>query len=200
MYNNLEHDDTYFHDVDEEIGVTGSGGTWPDIEQIYSIFRYRLILALKEMPTLMGVVEGSTDTWSSVDWQIYSKGLETTLKVAAKPVIEGAELHLQLLGLPFIIEAEYSPVRANQRMVDAQSEQIEIGNELQKIFAGFITQDDASLKLTGTKSVGPIDKEALGAVKAPSASAGTNPKASGSAGGSSKGKSKSGGKGPSKGT
>jgi len=187
MFSNLQSDDAFFHDIKSKVSVNGSGGAWPNVSEIYNILRWRLIMALKEMPTLMGVVEGNTETWSSVDWQIYAKGLETLVAIAAEPLIKSAQLHLQLLGMEYIVEAEFTPVRANQRMVDAQSEQIEIDNELQKILLGFETQDEGSIRITGSASVAPIDKEALGLLKPPATAQQI-------------GQGKVGGKGPSKAT
>jgi hypothetical protein len=110
----------------------------------------------------MGVVEGNTETWSSVDWQIYAKGLESMVHIAAAPLIKAAELHLRLLGMNYTVEASYEPIRANQRMVDAQSEQLEIENAASKRDQGFITQDEASIEITGSASVAQPDKEMLG--------------------------------------
>lgn len=162
LFKGIYSDDAFFHDIKSEVNITGSGGQWPNVQEIYNIIRWRLIVALKQMPTLMGVVEGNTETWSSVDWQIYAKGLETLVQVASKPLVDTAQLHLQLLGMPYTVQAEYSPVRANQRMVDAQSEQIELDNEITKVYAGFQTQDEASMRVTGSAAVAPMDKEALG--------------------------------------
>jgi len=164
-FSDLNADDAFFHDINSKVSVNGSGGQWPTVVDIYNILRWRMITGLKEMPTLMGVVEGNTETWSSVDWQIYAKGLQTGVCKAGYPLIEAGKLHLRLLGMPYAVEAEYEPIRANQRMVDAQAEQIEIDNEKNKVLCGWQTNDDASLRITGSKSVAEMDKEALGLLK-----------------------------------
>jgi hypothetical protein len=173
-FQSLQPDDAFLHDNKSTVSVNGSGGKWPNVEQIWNLLRWRLIVAMHEMPTLMGVVEGNTETWSSVDWQIYAKGLETLVAKAAAPLVRAAEYHLQLLGMPYFVEAEYSPVRANQRMVDAQSEQLEIDNEARKRDEGWQTQDEASLHITGSASVAEPDLTALGVVK-PEPSPSTGP-------------------------
>lgn len=172
LFNSLEADDTFFHDIKSEVKANGSGGAWPNIDQVYNILRWRMIMALKEMPTLMGVVEGNTETWSSVDWQIYAKGLEAEVAVAADPLVRASQLHLQLLGMPYIVEATYEPVRANQRMVDAQSEQLETQNEAYKRDQGWQTQDEASIAITGSAAVKEPDKDMLGLTPKPVAGAG----------------------------
>lgn len=196
VFQSLQADDVFFHDIKSKVTATGSGGAWPNVKEIYDVLRWRLIIALKEMPTIMGVVEGNTDTWAGVDWQIYARGLESLVKKAASPLVQAAQLHLRLLGKPYTVHAEYEPVRANQRMVDAQAAQIEINNVLFKMAAGFITQTDASIEVTGTAPVVDVSiadiKILLGATQ-PSDS--TNQGGNGNTGSGAK---QSGTKGPSK--
>lgn len=161
-FSDLNADDAFFHDIKSTVTVNGSGGQWPQVEQIYNFLRWRLVIALKQMPTLMGVVEGNTETWSSVDWQIYAKGLETMVWCAAQPLVRAAQLHLQLLGMPYTVEATVSPVRSNQRMVDAQAEEIELRNLITKILAGFITQETASMQSVGSAPVEKMDVKTIG--------------------------------------
>lgn len=162
MFDSLEADDSFFHDTSAKVSANGSGGAWPNVKPIFDILRWRIVTAMKQMPTLMGLTEGSTETWSGVDWQIHAKAAETMVEIAADPLIQASQLHLQLLGLPYVVEAEYAAVRANQRMVDAQAEQIEIANEQQKVYAGWETNDDAAMRVTGSGAVSEMDKDALG--------------------------------------
>jgi hypothetical protein len=175
IFEQLNADDAFFHDIKSKVGVNGSGGAWPNINDIWNLLRWRLMMALHEMPTMMGVVEGSTETWSSVDWQVYAKGMEVGVVKAATPILDAGQLHLQLMGMPYIIEAEYAPIRANQRMVDAQSEQLEIENEIKKELAGYQTHDEGSIRITGTVAVAELDKEALKLVPPPKNTEGKSP-------------------------
>lgn len=161
-FQQLRADDAFFHDIKSKVQITGSGAQWPDVQGIYNILRWRMIMALKEMPTLMGVVEGNTETWSTVDWQIYSQGLKTLVAKAARPIIRAAQLHLRLLGRTETVVAEYAPIRANQRLADAQAEQLEIDNAARKRDEGWQTQDSSSTEITGSAAVGEPDREALG--------------------------------------
>jgi len=126
----------------------------PDLAGIWSMLRLRLTQGLKQMPSLMGVVEGSTETWSNVDWQIYAKGLESIVEKAAAPLVRCADLHLRLLGMPIRAEVEIEPVRANQRLSDAQAEAIEIGNEARKRDEGWQSQETSAMAVTGSGPVG----------------------------------------------
>ena len=174
-FESLQADDAFFHDVKSKVSVNGSGGAWPNINDPWGLLRWRLMMALHEMPTMMGVVEGSTETWSSVDWQVYAKGMESQVEKAATPLLGAGQLHLQLLGMPYTVDAEYAPIRANQRMVDAQSEQLEIDNEIKKELAGYQSHDEGSIHITGTKAVAELDKEALKLTPPPKNTDGKSP-------------------------
>jgi hypothetical protein len=52
-FQTLRADDAFFHDIKSKVGVTGSGPVWPDVESIYNIVRWRLIMALKEMSSAL---------------------------------------------------------------------------------------------------------------------------------------------------
>jgi hypothetical protein len=154
IFEGLQPDDAFFHGINDKVNTVGAGDKMPDLPGIWTMLRLRLIQSLKTMPSLMGVVEGSTETWSNVDWQIYAQGLTSVVKKATDPLVKAANLHLRLLGLPLRAEAEISPIRANQRLMDAQSEALEIANEVRKRDEGWQSQESASMAVTGS---GPVE-------------------------------------------
>ncbi|MDR3709953.1 MAG: hypothetical protein P4L33_16780 [Capsulimonadaceae bacterium] len=154
IFAGLQPDDAFFHGVNDKVNSVGAGDKMPDLPGIWSMLRLRLIQGLKQMPSLMGVVEGSTETWSNVDWQIYAKGLESIVSKAAAPLVKSANLHLRLLGLPLKAAVEIEPVRANQRLTDAQAEALEIANEARKRDEGWTSQETAAMAVTGSGPVG----------------------------------------------
>ena len=156
VFSSLEVDDAFFHDIKSKVSVVGAGGAWPDFDAMFDILRYRLIIALKQNPALMGFVDGSTETWSDVQWEIYSKGMQALVHKASAPLVRAAQLHLQLLGLPYVAEAEYKPIRSVQRLQDAQSEALEIANEAAKRDQGWQDQDTSAMAITGSQSVAPM--------------------------------------------
>lgn len=154
FFNNLEADDAFFHDKATGVNAIGSGDKWPDVPALWAMLRLRLVQSLKMLPTLMGIVEGTTETWSTVEWDIFAKRLRIYIGKALAPIVDCANLHLRLLGLPYTVEAEIDPVRTSQRLTDAQAEAQEINNEARKRDESWITQDDASMKITGSAAVG----------------------------------------------
>ncbi len=155
---NKKPDDAYLHDLKSKVGSVGSGGEWGDVSTLWSMLRLRLIQALKQLPTIMGVVEGDTETWSKVQWQIYTNALKSLVAKAAGPLIRASQLHLQLLGLPYTVEPEFAPVESIMRLVDAQARSIEIANECRLRDEGLQAQDTTAMALTGSAPVaeGPI--------------------------------------------
>lgn len=153
FYNSLNPDDVFFHDKETKVNAVGSGDSWPDLTAIWNILLRRLVQAVKQVPTLMGVVDGSTETWSRVQWDIYGTSLKALVSKALSPLVDASQLHLRLLGMPFTAEAEIQPVKSITRMIDAQTEAIEIQNEATKRDEGWETQETAAMKMTGSAPV-----------------------------------------------
>jgi hypothetical protein len=156
-------DDAYLHDLKSKVGAVGTGGQWGDVATLWSMIRLRLIQALKQLPTIMGVVEGDTETWSKVQWQIYTNSLRSLVAKAAGPLIKASQLHLQLLGLPYTVEPEYAPVESIMRLVDAQAKGLEIANEARLRDEGLQTQETTAMALTGSAPVAPGPIRPVGA-------------------------------------
>lgn len=150
MYASLEIDDAFFHDINSKVNSVGSGDKWPDVTGIWSMLRLRLIQSLKQMPTLMGVVEGSTETWSSIDYSIYTSGLESVVRKAAAPLVRAAGLHLQLLGLPYKAVIETDKLRTVDATIEAQREAMQIANEEAKVKNNWQLNSTAAMNVTGS--------------------------------------------------
>ena len=152
-FNSLDVDDAFFHPVGTDVETTGSGTEMPDIEGIFDIYRYRIIIALKQNPVLMSYVEGSTETWSEIQWEAFNNGLKAIVTPAASPLKDSAQLHLQLMGKPYKVVTKFASVSVVNPLQNAQAEQIQIGNEAEKRDQGWQTPDSASQKMTGSASV-----------------------------------------------
>jgi hypothetical protein len=164
FFDNLAPDDAFFHAKGSSVNAVGAGDKWPDVPGVWRIMRLRLIQALKANPMLMGVVEGSTETWGTISWAIYVNALERLIAKAASPLVKCANLHLRLLGLPLRAVPEFESIRTSERLTDAQAEQIEIANAARKRDEGWIKQDDASTEVTGT---GAVEQEPVRPAAAP---------------------------------
>ncbi len=154
FYSDLNADDAFFHDIKSTVNAVGAGaGEWPDIEGLWNMLRSRLIQALKQLPTLMGIVEGSTETWSTVEWDIYTAGLQNMVEKAAAPLVGACQLHLRLLGMPHVAECDFAPAASITRLRDAQSMEIEISNHARMRDEGWESQETAAMEITGSAPV-----------------------------------------------
>lgn len=150
FFNDLNPDDAFFHDLKSKVNAVGSGDKWPDLVGMWGMLRLRLVQALKQVPTLMGIVEGDTETWSRVQWDIYASSLKALVSKAAYPLVRASQLHLQLLGLPYRAEAEFCELRSITRMLDAQATAQEILNEEAKVTNNWQLNNTASMAITGS--------------------------------------------------
>jgi hypothetical protein len=67
-----------------------------------------------------------------------------------------------LLGRTETVVAEYAPIRSNQRLADAQANQIEIDNAARTRDEGWQDNDAASTSITGSAAVSEPNYEVLG--------------------------------------
>jgi hypothetical protein len=153
LFNNLQPDDAFFHDINSKVNAVGAGDAWANIKEIWELHRSRLTKALKQLPALMGDMEGTTETWSEVEERIFFTGMDNLMQTAVKPFVAAANLHLQLLGMPLICEAEISIPQPTKRLEDAQAEAIEILNAIAKRDQGWLSNEEACMAITGSAPV-----------------------------------------------
>lgn len=151
MYNSLQPDDVFFHGITDKVNAVGSGDKWPDIAELWSILRLRLIQALKTLPAMMGVMDsGGGDMWSKMQWKVYANALVSLIEKASGPLVDASNLHLRLMGMPFVAEAEIAPVESITQLIDAQAEQYQIQNEITKVSQNWILNETAAMTITGS--------------------------------------------------
>jgi len=150
----LKADDAIVHDTNGKGEIIGGGG-FVGLTDVLSFLRHRIVQSLKSLPTLMGINDGSAQTYTSVEWAIYASGLETLRSMVLEVLVKVADLHLRLLGKALSAQAKTKPIRTNDENVDAQTEAIRIANAKEKRNQNWITQEEASIEITGSGPVGP---------------------------------------------
>lgn len=150
----LKADDAIIHDTNGSASTLPAGdfqGTQP----ILAYLRQRIVWALKQLPSMMGISEGTTETYTTVQWRVYGQSLETLRCVVVDPLVEVANLHLRLLGLSCTAKALYDPIRTTDALIEAQVEAARIANAQTKRNEEWITQTQASIEVSGSAEVGP---------------------------------------------
>lgn len=150
----LRADDNIVHDSNGNVSVL-QPGSFQGLEGVLSFLRQRLAQSLKTLPTLLGINDGSTFNYTSVEWAVYAQNLEAYRALVFEIIAKIAELHLRLTGSKSIVRVTGSTIRTNDEQVDANTESTRIGNEITKEKAGYITHDQGAMKITGKKAAAP---------------------------------------------
>jgi hypothetical protein len=150
----LRSDDNVVHDSNGQVNML-QPGSFVGLEGVLSFLRQRLAQSLKTLPTLLGINDGSTFNYTSVEWAVYAQNLEAYRAIIFEIIQKISELHLRLTGSKSIVRISASPIRTNDEQQDASTQSTQIANEITKEKAGYITHDQGAMKITGKKAAGP---------------------------------------------
>jgi len=156
-YNSMAPEDAFVHMdyVNVSSEKVAAGAKLFDAATVVHVFRIELIEALKSLPIFHSEHVGSTETYGSIEFEIYATSVGTIRSVASTPACRALQVGLQLRGHQGLVVADWPAVRTTQRLADAQAEGQEIVNAVNKRDQGFITQNDASREITGSDAVAP---------------------------------------------
>lgn len=156
----LAPDDNIVCDTSGEVKAH-EPGSFTGLEGVLAFLRQRLVQALKTLPTLIGINDGSTYNYTSVEWAIYAAGLEALRDIVLDLMADAFTKHLQLQGSDSIVAAWAEKIRTNDALVDANTEEVVTRNAAVQWMLGFLTQDEASQKVTKRGAVKKVDDEIL---------------------------------------
>lgn len=177
--NDIGPNENVVHDASGKVENL-AGGSFDGLEGVLSFLRQRVAQSLKTLPTLLGINDGSTFNYTSVEWNIYAQGLETVRQCVAQVLVDIANLHLRLIGSTSIARAIYDPIRTNDALVEANTDGVRLANAIGKEQAGYIEHDEAAMSVVGHKAVAPAQPGIVEPIPgAPTQGGGqsTNPKA-----------------------
>ncbi len=167
-YNSIAPEDAFVHwDFVKVNRATDAGKQMFDVEKIIHVFRQQLIVALKSLPIFHAEHVGSTETYGTVEFEIYAQSIETLRDYAAQILVRALTVALHLRGIQATVRHEWPPIRTGKRWEDARSEWYEVENAVNKRDQGWMTQDDASIEVTGSKAVAPPPPAYSGPLKPP---------------------------------
>lgn len=164
VYSDLEPDEAYIHTDDIQVnapkgalagaGVSGMGGINTIIEGLERI----AARSMKLMPLLLGVQSSTTETNAIRQWQIQMASVSSIQELLKDTVTKLLKLALECQGIRADVVFEFKPLGHGDAFKEAQTEQMQIANAKAKYDAGWISQDEASIEVTGT----PADDEPRG--------------------------------------
>lgn len=150
----LEPDDDFFHTDSIEIDVAGGiSGQTLDASRVIDIINQQVVTALKQLPILLGRNEGSTETHSTIQWQIYVKGIESIQRIVKRILERAYNVALQVGGFQGKAKIYFEQLQTSDRLKDAQSEEIETRTKIQQVNQGWINNDEAAVEIVGHQAV-----------------------------------------------
>lgn len=158
FYSVLEPDDAFVHGnaitLNKPVGTLDVGSIGK-LDDLISCIERMAVRALKTMPLLFGINESTSETHANRQWEIHVAGIKA-LQHLAETMIEGiCQIALQVQGIIADVEFRFSELRAAELLRDAQVEALSTNNAIAQYLAGWITNDEASIRITGHKAVGP---------------------------------------------
>jgi hypothetical protein len=153
-FTGLEPDDNFFHTDSVEVNTAGgTAGKSMDFKPLVEVIDRQIISATKQVDIIMGRNAGSTETHTTIQWEIFVNGIESMRRMIKRSLERGYNLALRLQGSTSTAKVTFNEIRTTDRKTDAESEQLEMQNLTYQVQQGWITNDDAAMTHTGHKAV-----------------------------------------------
>ena len=152
-------DDVILTDTNGTADMIEGSSALGNIVELKKFLRQDLVMAVKSLPTLLGINDGATQTYTSVEWRIYAEGLESLRHMIMELVKKALNLHFRLLGESFKAVPVYDKIRTSDDQIEANTEAVRIQNEIAKRNEGWIDNDQAAMAITGSEAVSDPDDD-----------------------------------------
>jgi hypothetical protein len=160
-YNRIQADDAIIHGDSIEVDSVDTSGKTFQIDGLLKAIDRRMFMALQELPVLMGSNEGTTETHGTIQLEVYANHIESFQKIISNTFAKLFSVALQVWGIAGKVLWFFEPVRANDRLKDAQADMIESQAEAYKRDQGWKTQDEVSIEITGHEAVADAPKQQM---------------------------------------
>jgi hypothetical protein len=150
----LEPDDDFFHTDSIKVETAGgSQGNNLDVSRVIDVINQQIVTALKQLPILLGRNEGTTETHGTIQWQIYVAGIESIQRGIKRLLEKAYNISLQVYGSQSKAKITFNPLRVQDRLKEAQAEEVETRVKIQQINQGWIDNDEAAIEIVGHEAV-----------------------------------------------
>lgn len=152
VYGSLQPDDAYIHGssitVNRPVGAVGTDSLGA-IDGLIRALERMITRGLKSMPLMMGSNEGSSETHANRQWEIMAAGIKSIQHLVESLLGNLLEVMCQANGVQATVEVRFAELRAAEELRDSQVEAMKIANAKAKYDAGWISQEEAALEVTG---------------------------------------------------
>ncbi|OMF37444.1 hypothetical protein BK133_05150 [Paenibacillus sp. FSL H8-0548] len=129
-FNSLKPDDTFIHwdSIKVEYLKGGSTGPMIDIKKLIDIIDTQMATSLKTLLTILSRHQGSTETYSSIDTQIYIKNVESARSVTKRFWQRAFSMSARVRGTQTNVEVDYAPIDLRSENEVERDRRSKIGN------------------------------------------------------------------------
>lgn len=152
-FSELDPDDNLIHTDDVEIDMVGGKSGSIDITALMKVIDQQVTSSLKSLPILLGRSDATSETHATIQWEIFKAGIRSMQNTTKRTLEKAYSLALRVRGIQAKVTVTFDELSVRDRLKDAQAENMEIMNEIEKVNQGWIKNDDASVAITGTKAV-----------------------------------------------
>ncbi len=157
VYAGLAPDDAYIHtdvvSVNSPMGTLNTANLGA-IDGIITALERMATRALKTMPLLMVIDESASETHANRQWEVHTAGLKAMQHLLESLLENLLTVGLRAQGIQSEVQFRFAELRASELLRDAQAEAMQIANESAKVSAGWISDEEASIEITGHPPTG----------------------------------------------
>lgn len=154
-YNTMNPEDAFIHPSYVEVSseAAKAGSNLFDVAGLLQVIRSQIIAALKQLPALMGEHLGSTETYSTVELTIFTASITAFRQPVGHVFAWAMTQSLQLMGHQAVVTPQWEPIETRDPLLVSKTEAQEAAVAAYLRDQGWITQDQASERITGSKAV-----------------------------------------------
>lgn len=156
-FNSLNPDDAMIHWDSAKVEYLKGSGTGPmiDVKKLVDIIDTQMATSLKTLLTLLSRHQGSTETYSSVDTQIYIKNVESARSITKRFWKRAFTLSARARGTQTNVEVDYSPIDLRSENEVEKDRKAKIGNYVTAESNFYITPQEAAEEIRWTLGLDP---------------------------------------------
>ncbi|MCR8656941.1 hypothetical protein [Paenibacillus endoradicis] len=162
-FESLNPDDSLFHwdNVKVEYLKGGNAGPMIDIKKLIDIIDTQMATSLKTLLTILSRHQGSTETYSSIDTQIYIKNVESARSVTKRFWLRAFSLSARIRGTQTQVEVDYLPIDLRSENEVERDRRSKINNYISAEKNFYITPSEAAEEIRWTLGLNPNIPEEL---------------------------------------
>lgn len=160
-YGQLEPDDAYVHtsvvNVNRPVGALDSNLS--GVDGIIKALERMGSRALKTMPLLQGLSEAGNETTSNRQWEVSAAGIRSVQNLNESLLEHFFSLVMRAQGNQAVAQVHFDELRAAELFRDAQTKRLDVINHIAMYQAGWESQDQAAMAVTGHKADSPEPRQ-----------------------------------------